>query len=165
MRLIPRSAQARKIADGRLERLVPGLRAALLRADVEGHAAGFEPRPVGVLQHLDGHLRVAAELARQRPFGAGAVEQEAAEHLGAGRRARDLVDLGLAVDGIEPHAELVGPRDVALLLDGVAERDAIRRCAPAASTISISATEAVSKQEPSDASRRSSSGAGFAFTA
>ena len=37
--------------------------------------------------------------------------------------------------------------------------------APAASTISISATEAVSKQEPSEASRESTSGAGFALTA
>ena len=37
--------------------------------------------------------------------------------------------------------------------------------APAASDISISATEAVSKQEPSVASRESTSGAGLAFTA
>ena len=37
--------------------------------------------------------------------------------------------------------------------------------APAASTISISATEAVSKQEPSETSSDSSSGAGFALTA
>ena len=37
--------------------------------------------------------------------------------------------------------------------------------APAASTISISATEAVSKQEPIAARSRSTSGAGFAFTA
>ena len=37
--------------------------------------------------------------------------------------------------------------------------------APAASTISISATEAVSKHEPSEASSDSTSGAGLAFTA
>ena len=37
--------------------------------------------------------------------------------------------------------------------------------APAASTISISATEAVSKQEPSETSNASSSGAGLALTA
>jgi hypothetical protein len=37
--------------------------------------------------------------------------------------------------------------------------------APAASTISISATEAVSKQEPSLASSESTSGDGLAFTA
>ena len=36
---------------------------------------------------------------------------------------------------------------------------------PAASTISISGIEAVSKQEPSEASSDSTSGAGFAFTA
>ena len=37
--------------------------------------------------------------------------------------------------------------------------------APAASAISISATVAVSKQEPIEASRASTSGAGFALTA
>ena len=37
--------------------------------------------------------------------------------------------------------------------------------APAASTISISGIEAVSKQEPSLASRLRTSGAGLAFTA
>jgi hypothetical protein len=37
--------------------------------------------------------------------------------------------------------------------------------APAASAISISATVAVSKQEPSEASSDSTSGAGLAFTA
>src|SRR5580700_5960399 len=37
--------------------------------------------------------------------------------------------------------------------------------APAASTISISATEAVSKQEPSETSDANSSGAGLALTA
>jgi hypothetical protein len=37
--------------------------------------------------------------------------------------------------------------------------------APAASTISISATEAASKQEPRRARHRSTSGAGLAFTA
>ena len=34
-----------------------------------------------MLEHVDRHLRHAAELARQRPFGAGAVAQDAAEHL------------------------------------------------------------------------------------
>ena len=37
--------------------------------------------------------------------------------------------------------------------------------APAFSAISISATEAQSNEEPSEASRRRISGAGFAFTA
>jgi len=41
-----------------------------------------------------------------------------------------------AVDGEEPHAELVGARDIALLLDRVAKGDS-SAVAPAASTISI----------------------------
>ncbi len=70
---------------------------------------------------------VAAELARQRPFGAGAVEQEAAEHPRAGRGAGDLLDLGLAVDREQPHPQREGAGDVALLLDGVAVGDAVGR--------------------------------------
>lgn len=59
--------------------------------------------------------------------GAGAVGQHAAEHAGAGRLARDLLHLLDAVDRIEVDAELEGARDVAFLLDGVAERDAVGR--------------------------------------
>ena len=87
---------------------------------------------MGVLEHVDGHLRRAAELPRQRPFGAGAVAQDAAEDLGvlgldAPGGARDLLDLGLAIDREQAHAELEGARDVALLLDRVAEGDAVGR--------------------------------------
>ena len=94
---------------------------------MERDAIGLEAEPMGVLQHVRGHLGLAAELARQRPFGAGAVAQDAAEHLRAGRGAGDLLDLGLAVDREQADAEREGARDVALLLDGVAEGDAVRR--------------------------------------
>ncbi len=80
-----------------------------------------------MLEHALRHLRHAAEFARQRPLGAVAVAQDAAEHLGAGRGARDLLDLGLAIDREQADAERVGARDVPLLLDGVAERDAVGR--------------------------------------
>ena len=101
---------------------------------MERHPVSLEPEPVGVLQHLDRHLRHAAELPRQRPLGAGAVAQDAAEDLdlalvdaGFPRGAGDLLDLGLAIDREQPHAELERAQDVALLLDGVAEGDALRR--------------------------------------
>src|SRR5579871_6790109 len=51
-----------------MQRPVPGLHLALLRADMERDAAGFEPQPLGQIEHLDRHLRVTAELARQRPL-------------------------------------------------------------------------------------------------
>ncbi len=79
------------------------------------------------LEHARRHLRRAAELARERPFRARAVAENAAEHFRAGRGARDLLDLGLAVDRVEPDAERVGARDVLLLLDRVAETDAVGR--------------------------------------
>ena len=47
--------------------------------------------------------------------------------LRAGRGAADLLDLGLAVDREQADAEREGARDVALLLDGVAEGDAVGR--------------------------------------
>ena len=81
----------------------------------------------GVFEHVHGHRGLAAEFARQRPFGACAVREDAAEHLGAGRRAGDLVHFGLAVDRIEADAEREGAGDIALLLDGVAVRDAVGR--------------------------------------
>ena len=100
---------------------------ALLRADVERHADAAQGRLKGMLQHVDRHGRLAAELARQRPFGADAVGQDAAEHAAAGRRPGDLLDLGLAVDRVEADAEREGARDIALLLDGVAIGDAVGR--------------------------------------
>ena len=94
---------------------------------MEGHPVGLEPQAVGVLQHVGGHGRLAAELARQRPFGADAIGQDAAEHPRAGGGTGDLVGLRLAVDGVESDPERVGARDVTLLLDGVAVRDAVGR--------------------------------------
>ncbi len=111
----------------RLQRPVPHARVALLRADMEREAVGDEAERMGALEHARRHLRRAAELARQRPFRARAVAQDPAEHLRAGRGARDLFDLGLAIDGEEADAERVGARDVLLLLDRVAEADAVGR--------------------------------------
>src|SRR6266849_7670796 len=113
----------------RLERLVPSLRATLLGADVEGHAMGVETEPVGVFKHVDRHRQVAAELARERPLGPGAVEQEAAEHSRARRGPGNLLDLRLAIDREYPDSESEGAGDVTLLLDGVAIRNAVGRSA------------------------------------
>ncbi len=121
------------------ERLVPSLDVVLLRADVERDAMRDEPQPVRVLEHLRRHLRHTAEFARQRPFGAVAVAQDAAEHFGAGGGAGDLLDLRLAVHREQADAALEGALDVRLFLDGVADRRCAPGRAPAASTISISA--------------------------
>ena len=101
------------------------MRVALLRADVERDAVGFETEPVRMLEHVDRHGRLAAEFARQRPLRPDAVGEDAAEDAAARRRARDFLHLGLAIDREEAHAERVGPGDVALFLDRVAERDAV----------------------------------------
>ena len=100
---------------------------ALLGADMERHPMRLQPGFKGVLEHVHGHGRLAAELARQRPFRPDAVGEDAAEHLGAGRRAGDLLHLGLAVDRVEADAEREGARDVALLLDRVAVGNAVGR--------------------------------------
>ena len=107
------------------QRLVPLLEVGLLAADMEGDAVGIEPPVLGLAQQVLGHLRRAAELLAERPFGAAAIDQHAAEHARAGRHAGELLQLGLAVEGEQAHALLVGPGDVLLLLDGVAEGDAV----------------------------------------
>ena len=72
-----------------------------------------KPEPMRVLQNVGGIDRLAAEFARQRPFGAGAVADDPANHPAAGRGAGDLLDLGLAVDGKERDAERKGGGDLA----------------------------------------------------
>ena len=88
---------------------------------------GDQAEPMRVLEHVRSRGGLAAELARQRPLGADVVAQDAAEHATAGSGAGDLLDLGLAVDRIERDPERVRARDIALLLDGVAEGDAVGR--------------------------------------
>ncbi len=89
-------------------------------------AAGVEASSSRRRQQLDRHVAAAAELARQRPVGAGAIDQDAAEHGSARGGRRELVELGLAVEGEQPDAAPIGIGDVALLLDGVAVGDARR---------------------------------------
>ncbi len=101
----------------------------LLRADVERNAVRDEPAPMREFEDVRRVIRLAAEFARERPFGARAVAMDAADHAAAGRRARDLLHLRLAVDREQAHAERVGGGDFALLLDRVAVGDAVGRAA------------------------------------
>ena len=93
---------------------------------MEGDAIGLQPAAGRLEQQLLGHGRLAAELARQRPFRAGAVGQHAAIDPGTGRALGQLVELAGAVEGEEAHAAREGGGDVALLLDGVAVGDPLR---------------------------------------
>ena len=52
---------------------------------------------------------------------------DAADHPAAGRGARDLLHLGLAIHGEQRDAEREGGGDLALFLDGVAVGDAVGR--------------------------------------
>jgi hypothetical protein len=52
---------------------------------------------------------------------------DAADHPAAGRGARHLLHLGLAIDGEQRDAEPKGLGDLALFLDGVAVGDAVGR--------------------------------------
>ena len=94
---------------------------------MERDAIRLQTQTLGEVEHVDSHLRIATELARQRPLGACAIVENAAEHLRAGRSTGDLLDFGGAIDREHADAERVGARDITLLLDRVAERDAVRR--------------------------------------
>ena len=50
---------------------------------------------------------------------------DAADHPATWGSARNLLDLGFAIDGKQRYAELVGGGDLALLLDGVAVGDPV----------------------------------------
>jgi len=92
---------------------------------MERDAVGDEALLLRALQDVGGEFRLAAKLARQRPFGAGAVAMDAADHAAAGGGAGDLVHLRLAVDREQRNAELEGGGDLALFLDGIAVGDAV----------------------------------------
>lgn len=49
---------------GHGKRLVPHVRIALLRSDMERDPMGDQPEAMGMFQHIDRHLRLAAEFAR-----------------------------------------------------------------------------------------------------
>src|SRR5690606_32582147 len=100
----------------------------LLRTDVERYAVRVEAERLCMTQHVDSHRRHATELARQRPFSALTIGQHTAEHTATWSSASDFFDFFNAINCIEANAQLEGARNIALLLDGVAIRDAVWRC-------------------------------------
>src|SRR5690606_31917857 len=109
------------------QRTIPGRQVGLLRTYVEGHAISIEAKVVGMTQHVYRHGRNAAELARQRPLGAFAIGQNAAEYLGAGGGTRNLLHFLDTIDRKEAHTQLERTGDITLLLDRVAIGNTIRR--------------------------------------
>jgi hypothetical protein len=93
---------------------------------MEGDAVGVEAELAGLHHQRLRHLDVAAELAVQRPFGAVVADEDAAIDPGAGRAARQLLQLGLTVEGEHGDTGFEGGADRALLLDGVAIGDRLR---------------------------------------
>ena len=94
---------------------------------MEGDAIGAEAKPVSAVEHVDRHVRRAAEFARQRPVGTVAIGQDAAEDTSAGGDAGDFLDFFDRIDSEERHAELMRMGDITLLLDRVAVGDAVGR--------------------------------------
>ena len=121
---MPRSEQVRKMADVEA-RALPGSHVMLLRADMKRDAEGHEPALLRHFENVGRKVGLAAEFARRRPFGAGAVAMDATDHAGAGSGTRDFLNLGLAVDCEQRDAQPEGGGDLALLLDRVAVGDAL----------------------------------------
>ena len=107
---------ARRGADG----AVPLPEIGLLRADMKRHAIWVETEFSRSAQQPDCHLGGAAELARQRPLGPSAVDQDAAEDLRSRGGPRQFVEFVRAVEGKEPHPRAIGEGYVLFLLDRVA---------------------------------------------
>ena len=125
---MPRSAQVRKIAAADFERTVPGLRLRCCEPTWKetpsppdracGHAPARRP------PWPDRSRTCATAAIRRRHSRAGYDRTR-----GARRGAGDLLDLRLAVDRKEPHAQFEGADDVALLLDRCCRRRCGRACA------------------------------------
>ncbi len=98
----------REHARGRPDGAVPLPEIGLLRADMERHAIGIETEFARSAQQLDCHLGGAAELARQRPFGARAVDEDAAEDLRSRSRTRQFVEFVRAVEGEQTQTRAIG---------------------------------------------------------
>ncbi len=95
---------------------------------MEGHTVGFQAQVPGQNHQIQRHVRLAAELARQRPVGGvRAFGEDAHIHPGTRRRLGDVAQVRFRVGGEHAHALLVESADVAGLLDGVAENAALRR--------------------------------------
>ena len=106
---MPWPARLSKMDFGFSQRRIPGAKAGLLRAHMEGNAIGLEAQRMGVQQHFGRHVRVTAELAAQRPFGPGAIGEDAAEHPRTRCGARNLFDFFNAIDREHRNAVADGP--------------------------------------------------------
>ena len=124
---MPWPARLSKMDLASAERRVPGPKAGLLRAHMEGNAIGLEAQRMGMQQHFGRHFRVAAELAAQRPFGPGAIGEDAAEYPRCRCGAPNFFDFFNAIDREHRNAKLMRPGDVALFLDGIAKGNPLRR--------------------------------------
>ncbi len=113
---------ARRSADG----AVPLPQIGLLRADMERHAVRIEAEAARLPQEVDRHLGDAAEFARQRPVGAGAIDQDAAENPRPRGRPRQLLELVRAVEGEQAQSRAISKDDVLFLFYRVAERQPVR---------------------------------------
>ena len=112
---------------GITERPVPSVEIDLLRAHVKRHAIGMQAKRIGMTQNIDRHGRRTPELAGERPFSAFTIGQYAAEDARAGSSAGYLVDFLDCIDREQANAELIGARNIAFFLNGVAKRDAVSR--------------------------------------
>ena len=82
-----------------------------------------------IFENIRCHFRNAAKFARERPFSACTIAEDAAEHARLRGHAGNLFNFGFAVDSKEANAEHERSFDIALFLDRIAEGDAISRCA------------------------------------
>ena len=81
---------------------------------------------LGQDQQVQGHVRLATELAAQRPVGAGgAFGEDTHVDLRTRRGLGDVAQVGFGVGGEQAHAFFIEVANVARLLDGVAVADAL----------------------------------------
>ena len=94
---------------------------------METDSARLEPDLAGQQHQIDRHVRVAAELARQRPVGRlAAFGQNPAEDPGARRLLRNVAQVRFAVGCEKGDALFMEVTDIRGLLDRISVADAVR---------------------------------------
>jgi hypothetical protein len=120
------------------DRIAPLPRIGLLRADVKRYPDRAQPKVLGGDEQVGRHVRLASELAGQRPIRSLGFDQHPAEDACTRCGACQLLELRRTVEGKQLDASGPSGGYVALALDRVAERQPLRRNVQAATDLQFS---------------------------
>jgi len=139
----PAMGASAKDPSGVCYRRTPGLRIGLLRAHMKRHASRAQTELIRCDQEIGRHMGLAAEFARQRPFGTFVFDQQTAEDTRTRRATGQLLELRSAVKGVKADASGRRARNSALALDRIAEGEPLGRNIQAQAYVELTAARQI----------------------